>query len=197
MRCIRPSIYRGEPTLAMPSPSLASIHGFERKIVVGVGGLAVSNNENMILTTYSLGSCLGVTIYDPVTRAAGLLHAMLPDSSINFIKAAEQPAMFVDTGVSALFRAAYELKADKYRVQICVAGGAQFLDKSGVFNIGQRNMTCLQELLGKHGLKIDAQEVGGLVSRTVHLHVSTGEVRIKSSDSKDEYSLFKDYASAR
>jgi chemotaxis protein CheD len=92
----------------------------------------------MIRTTYSLGSSLGITIYDSESRASGMLHAMLPDSSINAAKAAEQPAMFVDTGFGALFRAAYELKAENYRVQICVAGGAQFLDKTGFFNIGQR-----------------------------------------------------------
>ena len=144
----------------MPSPSLASIAGFERKLVVGVGGLAVSNNQAMILTTYSLGSCLGVTIYDPVSRAGGMLHAMLPDSSINSAKATEQPAMFVDTGIGALFRAAYALKAEKHRMQICVAGGAQFLDKSGFFNIGQRNYACLTQLLGQHGL-IDRRQGRG------------------------------------
>jgi chemotaxis protein CheD len=121
---------------------------------------------------------------------------MLPDSSINAAKAAEQPAMFVDTGLSALFRAAYELKAEKRRVQICVAGGAQFLDKAGFFNIGQRNYACLIQLLGQHGLSIDAQQVGGLVSRTLHLHLGTGEVRLKSSGQNEETILFKGYASA-
>jgi chemotaxis protein CheD len=171
-----------------------SMMDFERKLVVGVGGLAVSNNQSMILTTYSLGSCLGVTIYDPVSRAGGLLHVMLPDSSINTAKAAEQPAMFVDTGVGALFRAAYELKAEKYRMQICVAGGAQFLDKTGFFNIGQRNYSCLTRLLGQHGLSIEAQDVGGLISRTLHLHLNTGEVRVKSSGQSVEMTLFKGYA---
>jgi chemotaxis protein CheD len=168
--------------------------GFERKLVVGVGGLAVSNNQAVILTTYSLGSCLGVTIYDPVSRAGGMLHAMLPDSTINSAKANEQPAMFVDTGVGALFRAAYELKAEKHRVQICVAGGAQFLDKTGFFNIGQRNYACLTQLLGQHGLSIDAEDVGGLVSRTLNLHLSTGEVRLKSSGQNEETILFRGYA---
>jgi chemotaxis protein CheD len=179
----------------MPSPSFSTMMGFERKLVVGVGGLAVSNNQAMILTTYSLGSCLGVTIYDPVSRTGGMLHAMLPDSSINAAKAAEQPAMFVDTGVGALFRAAYELKAEKHRVQICVAGGAQFLDKSGFFNIGQRNFACLTQLLSQHGLTIDAQDVGGLISRTLNLHLSTGLVRVKSSGQSEETVLFKGYAS--
>ena len=65
----------------MGSPSLSALAGFERKLVVGVGGLAVSNNQSVVLTTYSLGSCLGVTVYDPVSRSGGLLHAMLPERS--------------------------------------------------------------------------------------------------------------------
>ena len=150
-----------------------------------------------ILTTYSLGSCLGVTIYDPVSRAGGLLHAMLPDSSINPAKAAEQPAMFVDTGMSALFRAAYELKAEKHRMQICVAGGAQFLDKSGFFNIGQRNYrqfdpTCSASMASS----IEPRTSADLVSRTIHLHLDTGEVRVKSLRPGEETILFKGYASA-
>src|SRR5512140_3022385 len=114
----------------MPSPSLAALSGFEQKVVVGVGDLAVSNNPAMVLATYSLGSCIGVTIYDPVTRVGGLLHLMLPDSSINPSKAARQPAMFADTGVPALFRAAYQMRAEKYRVQIHLVGGAQVMDSS-------------------------------------------------------------------
>ena len=179
----------------MPAPSLSAITGFDRKLVVGVGGLAVSNSDGLILTTYSLGSCVGVTIYDPISRAGGLLHAMLPDSSINRGKAAEQPAMFVDTGISALFRAAYELRAEKRRVQICVAGGAQFLDKSGIFNIGQRNLAMVTQVFSQHALTIDAQDVGGLASRTIHLHLSNGEVRMKSSDNVEEVILFRGYAS--
>jgi chemotaxis protein CheD len=176
--------------------SLANMTGFERNLVVGVGGLAVSNDQAAILTTYSLGSCLGITIYDPVTRAGGMLHAMLPDSSINSHKAAGQPSLFVDTGLGALFRATYALRAEKRRLQICVAGGAQFLDKAGVFNIGQRNYACLAQLLFQHQLKILAEDVGGLVSRTIHLHMDTGEVRLKRSGQNVEETLFKSYATA-
>jgi chemotaxis receptor (MCP) glutamine deamidase CheD/HPt (histidine-containing phosphotransfer) domain-containing protein len=149
-----------EPRLAMPSPSIAAVMNMDRKVVVGVGGMAVSNDQNIILTTYSLGSCLGITIYDPVCRAGGLLHAMLPDSTINAAKAAERPAMFVDTGIGALLRAIHALKAVNSQMQICVAGGAQFLDKSGFFNIGHRNYDCLIKLLGQQGLSIDDRHRG-------------------------------------
>jgi chemotaxis protein CheD len=175
----------------MPSPSLASITGFDRSLVVGVGGLVVSNDQNATLTTYSLGSCLGLTVYDPVTKSGGLLHAMLPDSTINPKKAVAQPAMFVDTGVPALFRASYQLRAEKQRMQVCVAGGAQFLDPTGFFNIGLRNFNCLKELLRKNGVTLLAEEIGGTVSRTIYLKLATGEVRLKISGQANETILFK------
>jgi len=172
----------------MPSPTLA---GFEHKVVVGIAELAVSNNQNVTLTTYSLGSCLGISIYDPVVKAGGLLHIMLPDSTIDAGKAAAHPAMFVDTGVPALFRAAYQLKAEKHRVVICVAGGAQIMDNSGFFNIGARNFDALSKLFGEHSLKIHADQVGGLVNRTMHLNLATGQVRLKVSGQNQETILCK------
>ena len=175
----------------MAAPTLAALAGFDRKVVVGVGDLAVSNNPALVLATYSLGSCIGVTIYDPVTRVGGLLHFMLPDSSINPAKAARQPAMFADTGVPALFRAAYQMKAEKHRIQICLAGGAQVMDSSGFFGIGVRNYSTVAALLDQHCLKVQAKEVGGLVSRTVSLNVATGEVRLKVSGRTEDFVLCK------
>lgn len=174
----------------MASPSLATLAGFQQNVVVGMGDMAVSNNHAAVLATYSLGSCIGITIYDPVSQVGGLLHLMLPDSSLNIAKANRQPGMFADTGIPALFRAAYQMKADKFRVQICVAGGAQIMDSSGFFNIGKRNVECVTSLLGKHGLRIQAAQVGGLVSRTLSLHLGTGEVHLKVSGSKDNVVMY-------
>lgn len=163
------------------SQCLSNSAALDNKLVIAVGSLAVSNNPDAQLTTYSLGSCLGVAIYDPLARAGGLLHAMLPESAINPTKAAERPGMFVDTGLAALFRACYQLGADKRRLRICVAGGAQFMDKTNYFNIGQRNYQQFQDILRQHGLAVAAQQVGGLVSRTIQLIIRTGEVRLKTS----------------
>lgn len=175
----------------MPSFGLKDFNTFEKKLVIGVGAMEVSNAPGAILTTYSLGSCLGVAIYDPVARAGGLLHAMLPDSSINPERAQERPAMFVDTGVAALFRATYRLGAEKHRIQICVAGASQFMDDSGFFNIGQRNIKQLTEILRRHELTIAAQEVGGFVSRTLQLNITTGEVHLKTSGQNSETILHR------
>jgi chemotaxis protein CheD len=116
---------------------------------------------------------------------------MLPDSTLNPKKAAVQPGMFVDTGIPALFRASYQLRAEKQRMQVCVAGGAQFLDPTGFFNIGLRNFTCLKELLRKNGVNLLAEEIGGTVSRTIHLKLATGEVRLKTSGQTSEAVIFR------
>jgi chemotaxis protein CheD len=171
----------------MGSPS--SVPGFEHKVVVGLAEFVVSNNPAVILTTYSLGSCLGVTVYDPVARAGGLLHLMLPDSGIDQEKAAARPGMFVDSGVPALFRACYQLGAVKQRMVICVAGGAQIMDDNGYFNIGKRNYEALCALLSQHALRISAEQVGGTVNRTMFLSLDTGEVRLKVSGQTREVSM--------
>ncbi|MBI3416698.1 MAG: chemotaxis protein CheD [Verrucomicrobia bacterium] len=171
----------------MPLPSLA---GLTQKSVVGIADLAVSTNPNVELATYSLGSCLGVSLYDPVSKVGGLLHIMLPDSSIDPVKAALQPAMFADTGLPAMLHAAHKLKADKKRVQICVAGGAQILDTSGIFNIGRKNYESLACVLQQHGLSVQAEHVGGLVSRSMYLNIATGEVRLKISGQPNERILW-------
>lgn len=172
----------------MPTSSLTS---FNQKVIVGIAEMAVSNNQNVTLTTYSLGSCLGIAIYDPVVKAGGLLHIMLPDSTIDPVKAARQPSMFVDTGVPALFRAAYQLRAEKHRMIICVAGGAQIMDSGGLFNIGPRNYDALSKLFAEHGLRIQAEQVGGTANRVMHLNLATGEVRLKISDQAKETILCK------
>ncbi len=171
----------------MASPTIAGL--FDQKVVVGIADLAVSNNPTLTLATYSLGSCLGISIFDPVAKVGGLLHVMLPESKIDPDKAERQPAMFMDSGIPALFRAAYELKAEKHRVQICVAGGAQVMDSSGFFSIGKRNYEMLKSILNEHGLKIHAEQVGGMVSRSMYLNLATGEVRLKVSGQPEEVIL--------
>ena|ERR1051325_5220751 len=169
----------------------SSLGGFEHKVIVGIAEMAVSNNQSVTLSTYSLGSCLGIAIYDPVVKAGGLLHLMLPDSAIDPVKAAKQPAMFVDSGVPALFRATYQLRAEKHRMIISVAGGAQILDNSGFFDIGRRNYEALARLLDAHALRIHAEHVGGLVNRTMYLCLATGEVRLRISGQSQDTVLCK------
>ncbi len=149
-------------------------------IVVDIADLAVSKDPGALLITYSLGSCIGVSIWDPVAKVAGLLHYMLPESSISPDKAKANPAMFCDTGVPKLFKAVYQLGATKRRLVVKVAGGSQLLDDKGTFNIGKRNYLALRKIFWKNGIMIDGEHIGGSISRTVRMEVTTGTVIIKT-----------------
>jgi len=148
--------------------------------VVGVADSHVSNDPNGRIATYSLGSCIGLAIYDPVAKVGGLLHFMLPESSIDPDKARETPSMFADSGVPHLFKSAYKLGLEKKRTKVVVVGGAQILDESGVFNIGKRNYTALRKIFWKNNVLIDVEEVGGSVSRTLFLEIGTGKIWMKA-----------------
>ncbi len=143
--------------------------------------MKVSHDIDSVLITYSLGSCIGVSIYDPVAKVGGLLHYMLPDSNLDKGKAQKNPYMFADTGIPNLFKAAYKLGAVKQRMKVIVVGGAQVLDQKGFFNIGKRNHMALRKIFWKNKVMIDYEEVGGNVNRTIKLQVQDGVSWLKVS----------------
>jgi chemotaxis protein CheD len=151
------------------------------KRIIGVADAAVSNNPLEELITYSLGSCIAVVIYDPTVKVGGMLHYMLPESSMDPEKAKRMPAMFADTGIPALFKQSYHYGATKNNLIVKVAGGAQIMDENGVFNIGKRNYLALRQLFWKNNVMVAAEHVGGNVNRTVRLELTTGRVILKVS----------------
>lgn len=158
------------------------------KIIVGISDMKVSKNPTDILITYSLGSCIGVAIWDPVVKVGGLLHYMLPESKIDRERAAKTPYMFGDCGIPMLFREAYKLGASKSRLVVKAVGGSQLLDPTGLFNIGKRNYLIMQKLFERNKIVVAKEDIGGSVNRTVSLHVGTGRTLLKVSG-KGEYEL--------
>jgi chemotaxis protein CheD len=171
----------------MGAPSIASL--FAQRVIIGVGDMAVSNNPQVILSTYALGSCIGVIAYDSVSKVGGILHFMLPDSGISPAKAAKQPAMFGNTGLPLFFRALFGMKADPQRLRIFVAGGAGMLAGQDPFKIGERNSGVTFDFLTKHGFSLRHREIGGSINRTVHLEVATGSTNLKTPLANEQFSL--------
>ncbi len=150
-------------------------------VTVGIADLKVSNNPEDTLVTYSLGSCIGLAVYDPVAKIGGMLHYMLPDSSINQEKAEKNPAMFANKGIPLLFKQCYSLGADKKRMIIKVAGGSQIMDDAGTFNIGKRNYAILRKMFWKNNVMIDGEDIGGNCNRTMYMQIDDGKINLKIS----------------
>ena len=148
--------------------------------VVGISDMMVTNDIDKTLITYSLGSSLGVLIYDPVARVAGLLHSILPISKMDAQKAIRFPSVFVDTGVNLLFREAAKLGAEKKRLLVTAVGCSSLMDEKVFFQIGERNITVLRKFLWKNNILIDKHDIGGVSSKTVKISVRDGNITVKT-----------------
>jgi chemotaxis protein CheD len=145
-------------------------------IVVGMAECRVAYTSGQTLVTYGLGSCIGLAVHDPVARIGGLLHYMLPHSSVAPDRARENPSMFADLAIPALLSALIRRGADKQRLIAHAAGGARMLAEERVFEIGRRNHEALRHELAKAGVALRAEAVGGAVSRNLRLEIGTGRI---------------------
>ena len=151
------------------------------QLVAGIGQMHVSCDPNMMLLASNLGSCLGIAVFDPVKKCGGMVHCLLPFSGKDVAKAHKSPCMYVDTGLMAIIKGVIDLGAEKRRLVIAVAGGAQLNDENSVFQIGKKNYTVLRKILWKNNLLIKAEDIGGMQSRTIALHVGTGDILVRAN----------------
>ncbi len=151
------------------------------KIIVGISDMRIGTKPDDVLITYSLGSCIGVVLWDPTVKVGALLHYMLPDSNIDAEKAVQKPFMFADKGVPMMFKEIYKHGAKKSNMRVYVVGGSQVMDDSGMFNIGKRNQMIIRKMFLKNNVMVAKEDVGGNVNRTISLEVGTGLIKMKVS----------------
>lgn len=156
------------------------------RIVVGMADCRIGTNPEAVLVTYALGSCIGLTMYDPVVGIGGLLHFMLPDSALDPARARQNPAMFADTGIASLLEKLVAQGASKRRLIVCAAGAAQILDDKGVFEIGKRNYLATRRLLWKYGMLLQREAIGGVNFRTITLEIATGRLLLQEAGQHSE-----------
>ena len=151
------------------------------KVIVGISDMRISNKPDDELITYSLGSCIGVVLWDPDVKVGAMLHYMLPDSNIDKSKAVAKPFMFADKAVPRMFKEIYTHGAKKGRMKVYVVGGSQVMDESGMFNIGKRNYMIVRKMFWKNKVIVTKEDIRGTVNRTIRLHIGTGKVVMKVS----------------
>jgi chemotaxis protein CheD len=149
------------------------------QLIVNISDARVSADPEDVLTTYALGSCIGLTLYDPQVKVGGMLHFQLPTSSMDETRARQNPLMFADTGFAYLLGELVGNGAEKRRLKVRLAGAAQMLSDAKLFDIGRRNHAAMRKILWQHGMFVDAEHVGGKVPRTMHLAVADGSVTLK------------------
>ncbi|HEX2944689.1 MAG TPA: chemotaxis protein CheD [Clostridia bacterium] len=149
-------------------------------IKVGMADLQ-SSRHPCIITTLGLGSCVGIALYDPYKKVAGLAHVMLPSSQQ--ARNNTNIAKFADTAIVKLVEDMISLGATRSQLVAKLAGGAQmfsFNDTSEMLRIGARNVSASKEALNLLGIPIISEDTGGNYGRTIEIHSETGKLMVKT-----------------
>lgn len=151
-------------------------------IKVGMADYKVARDPASLIS-YGLGSCVGIALYDSVTKIGGLAHIMLPESTQ--ARSTENPAKFADTCVPIMLEDILRLGASRSRITAKIAGGAQmftFTNATDIMRVGERNSEAVKNILKKLDIRIIAVDVGGNYGRTVELKLDTGIYRVRTID---------------
>jgi len=135
-----------------------------------------------------LGSCVAITVFDPVKLAGGMSHAFLPTKT-EYTKDHNSPCMFVDTSIDTLMSQMAKLGSRLSDLEIKLFGGGEVLGVGAaepgqtlaprLFSVGSRNVELARKVLKEYGLKLKAQDVGGQLGRKLLFLTNTGGAWVK------------------
>jgi chemotaxis protein CheD len=155
--------------------------GEEQALVIGLGEMRVTTDQNALLVCYGIGSCIAFTAFDPVSHVAAMAHFVLPDSTQANSVTARNPIRFVDAGIRAMLSELEAAGAIKSRTVFKMAGGAHMVVAAGLaskLNIGGRNVEAAKETTAALGIRVRGEDVGGTHGRTVRMRAATGKVQV-------------------
>jgi chemotaxis protein CheD len=147
---------------------------------VGISELKLAQAP-AVLVTYGLGSCLGITLYDPQLQIGGMAHTLLPVPRPG--QDEPRPGKFVVNAIHSLFAQLVACGAEPGRLQAKLVGGANMFENLSAPNgeqIGERNTQVAREVLAELAIPLLAEDTGGSFGRTAVLDLATGMVQVKS-----------------
>jgi chemotaxis protein CheD len=148
-------------------------------LVVGISDCSVSVDPADTVATYALGSCVGVSLYEPWIRIGGILHVMLPDSRYRSPLREFNPYMYADTGLREFLQTLEKLGGDRRRIEARVAGGANMFQSSKLLDVGRRNAETMLSLLRSERIPVLGTSLGGVVGRSMSLRIRNGQVLVR------------------
>lgn len=158
-----------------------------KSINVGMGETKLSKLASEQLVAPGLGSCIGLTMYDPEKKIAGMAHIVLPDSNLASGEIT-LAGKYADTGIPDLLENMLKLGASKDKIITAISGGAQMFNiekGSNILNVGMRNTIAVKAFLAEARLPLKAEDTGGNKGRTMRIEVATGTVYVRSIGSQE------------
>lgn len=154
----------------------------ENLIKVGIAEYKIASDPQG-LVTLGLGSCVGIAIYNTLTKIGGLSHIMLPDSKAFGSNARQEK--FADQAIMMMIREMNQGRLLSKNLVAKIAGGARmfdYKDRNQWSDIGQRNVDAVENILFELGIPILGKHTGGTIGRTMVVDLSDFKVDIKTAN---------------
>ena len=151
-------------------------------MTVGLGEMHVSTDLNTVLACLGLGSCIGISAYDPGARVGAMAHVVLPRGNETDCK--KSPARYANSVFPFMMQEMEKKGAVKNRVILKIAGGAKIINNvpaNSLLDIGQRNVTSLRNAVAENQLEIKAEDLAGSLGRSMWLSIESGVTRIRTT----------------
>jgi len=155
------------------------------KIKVGMACWKIATNGER-LVTFGLGSCVGLGLWDEMTKVAVMAHVMLPDSKQLRVNSDVNPAKFADTALQAMLDRLNKMGIPKNRLCAKIVGGANMFNfensKAKInLSIGARNVIAVKESLKAEGIPLVSEDTGGSSGRSVEFSSIDGKLRVRTA----------------
>jgi chemotaxis protein CheD len=165
----------------------------ESKIIdVNMSDMKTATNPYMLRSS-GIGSCIVITLYDPVMKIGAMAHPMLArqenkktpkENELSTGQAIKQESnlRFVDSAIEAMIKELEKLGAHKSRLEAKLFGGASMFKvfDENPNSIGIHNSETAHKIFESEGIKIVANDTGGNVGRSVAFELATGLVEVKT-----------------
>jgi chemotaxis protein CheD len=172
------------PFTVETSTDTHNTHPQLEEVRVDMAGMKIDNRPVELLT--SVGSCVGICLYDAIHRCGGLAHIMLPHS--NHGPQEPLPSKFADTAVPSLIKGIQELTGVDSRLSAKIAGGANMFANTSAngLDIGAKNIRAVRNVLAEHHIRLIGEDVGGNHGRRITFNLASGVtvVRLHNGETK-------------
>ncbi len=169
--------YQQTEQVAVVVDTNTNTHPQVEEVRVDMAGMKVDNRPVELVT--SVGSCVGICLYDSIRRCGGLAHIMLPHSSLG--PQEPLPSKYADTAVDALVRDIHRLAGSDNRLSAKIAGGANMFANTSAngLDIGAKNIKAVHAALEAHRIRLIGEDVGGSHGRRINFNLASGETVIR------------------
>lgn len=148
------------------------------KAVVGIAeGRVVTGGQPLV--SFALGSCVGVCMYDPGRKIAGMAHIILPEA--RYAAQRDNPYKFAEEGIPCLLEEMKRNGAVTSRITAKIAGGARMFGDAGArWAVGDMNVEAVKRALAAGGIPLAAEDTGGTHGRTITFYAEDGRLEIST-----------------